>query len=389
MLSSENEGLIIHFCLANQYVFPIYDVVIIGAGFSGIYLLYNLRKLGYSCRIYESGSDLGGVWHWNRYPGARYPSADEIWAYFAHLDKTLNIKKDVETGDGQVTTCRFLLFGVGFASQRYEPKISGLANFKRGVYHTSFWPKSDVDVRGKKLAVIGTGVSGVRVIQALAKDVDSITTFDVPAEEREPYYEALFERGGFAFILARYPCPSAKSHPLAAKRSSMETDYFEQYNRENVDIVDLRVPGNSIATVTPKGIQLENGTTYEADASILATGFDSHTGSFTHIPNLRNTSGATLAEEWGPETCATSYLGMTHAGYPNINRPSGIEMQGDFIVDAIRRIDEQGLKYVEPTLEAEVAWKAHINAIADMTLFVKANSWYMGANILGKREMLN
>ncbi|KAL4970177.1 flavin-containing monooxygenase [Aspergillus stella-maris] len=494
---------------------PEYDIVIVGAGFSGIYLLHNLRKHGFSCRIYESGTDLGGVWHSNTYPGARvdsegwiyqlsipeawkdwsftekYPSADELRLYFAHLDKTLEIKKDVEfsttveTADGRVTTCRFLLFGIGFASQRYEPDIPGLDSFKGEVCHTSSWPKG-MDVQGKKVAVIGTGASGVQIVQTLAKEVGSMTvfqrtpnlavpmqqkplsveeqaeikaklpeifiartqnfggyldapnpakTFDDPAEEREQFYQSLLDRGGFAYLLGGYSdllideaanreaysywakktrarihdprkrdilAPLQQYHPIGAKRCSMETDYFEQYNRENVDVVDLRAPENAITNFTPDGIQTENGTIYPVDTIILASGFDSYTGSFTRIPHLRNTEGVTIAEEWGRDG-ATSYLGMTRKGYPNMffaygvhgptalsNGPTSIEIQGNWIVDAIQKLDKEGLKYVEPKLEAEQGWKAQLQAIANMTLFVKADSWYMGANIPGKkREMIN
>ncbi|KAL4800566.1 hypothetical protein BDV19DRAFT_72486 [Aspergillus venezuelensis] len=472
---------------------PEYDIVIVGAGFSGIYLLYNLRKLGYRCRIYESGTDLGGVWHSNTYPGARvdseawiyqlsipeawkdwsfsekYPSADELRDYFAHLDKALEIKKDVEfsttvtgaqfdkdgsnkweveTADGRVTTCRFLIFGIGFASQRYEPDIPGLDSFKGQVCHTSSWPKG-VDIHGKRVAVIGTGASGVQIVQTLAKQVGSMTvfqrtpnlavpmqqrplsaeeeaeiksklpeffiartknfggyldapnpakTFDDPTEEREQFYQSLLERGGFAYLLGGYSdllideaanreaysywatktrarihdlrkrdilAPLQQYHPIGAKRCSMETDYFEQYNWENVDVVDLRVPGNAIV-ITPEGIQTENNY-YPVDIIILATGFDYYTGSFTRIPNLRNTEGVTLAEDWGRDG-ATSYLGMTRSGYPNMffaygvhgptalsNGPTSIEIQGKWIGDAIQKIDKQGLKYIEPKLEAEKA----------------------------------
>lgn len=511
---------------------PSYDVVIVGAGFSGVYLLHSLRKLGYSCRVYESGTDLGGVWHWNRYPGARvdsegsiyqysipeawqtwsfeekFPAAQEIRDYFAHIDKTLDIKKDVEfsttvtgaqfdkdeskkwrveTKDGRVTTCRFLLLCVGFASQRYEPSIPGLETFRGDVYHSSSWPKDGVDVRGKKLAVIGTGASGVQIIQDLAKKAESMVvfqrtpnialpmqqktfsqkdiedlrarhstlfetckhtfggylddahpakTFDIPAEEREAYYESLMQKGGFSFLLGAFSdfltdaeanrdaynywakrtraritdprkrdllAPLEQPHPVAAKRCSLEHDYFEQFNRPNVDLVNLREPGQAIVSITPEGVKTGNGTVYAVDAIALATGFNSYTGSLTQIKGLKNTSGTTLAEEWGQDAGVKTYLGMTRKGYPNMflayavhgptalsNGPTSIELQARWIVDAIRKIDESGLSYIEPTAEAEDSWKAQINAIADMTLFPKADSWYMGANIPGKkREMLN
>ncbi|KAL4749993.1 hypothetical protein BDW72DRAFT_213756 [Aspergillus terricola var. indicus] len=512
---------------------PSYDVVIIGAGFSGIYLLHHLRKLGYAVRVYEAGSDLGGVWHWNTYPNCRvdtqgsiyqlsipevwatwsfsekYPSADELRGYFAHLERVLGVKKDiefgrtvtgawfdkaaeekrkwtVETDDGRVTHCQFLLSCVGLMTERYVPDIPGLETFQGQVYHSASWPKGGVDVRGKKAAVIGTGASGVQIVQAWGKEAGSLfvfqrtpnislpmqqeslspeaqkalkaemprlldaraksfsgfledpnphRTFEVSREEREARFEALYQEGGFALLLGGYSdmlledeanrevynfwvkktrarindaqlqkilAPDEPPHPMATKRSSMETDYFEQFNKPNVHLVNLREPGCAIATVKPDGLELQNGTFYPLDVIALATGFNSYTGSLTQIPRLRNTSGTTLAEEWAQDG-ASSYLGLTRRGYPNMflcyalhgpsalsSGPVSIELQARWIIEAIRKIDESGLSYIEPTEEAEKTWKATINQIADMTLFPKANSWYMGANIPGKkREMLN
>ncbi|KAJ5558251.1 hypothetical protein N7535_008465 [Penicillium sp. DV-2018c] len=512
---------------------PTYDIVIIGAGFSGIYLLYYLRKLGYSVHIYERGSDLGGVWHSNTYPGCRvdtegsiyqlsipevwetwsftekYPSADELRGYFAHVEKTLEIKKDVdfsttvtgawfdkgaagekkwrvETNDGRLTRCRFLLSCVGFAAERYVPDIPGLKSFKGEMCHSANWPKGGVDVAGKKVAVIGTGASGVQIVQAWGKEAESLVvfqrtpnlalpmrqeslsleaqkalkadlprlfdarskstfgflnerslhrTFEVSSEEREARFESLYQQGGFAPLLGGYSdflldekanrvvydfwvkktreriidpqvqkvlAPDEPPHPIAAKRSSMESDYFDQFNKPNVHLVNLREAGCAIAAIKPEGIELENGTFYKLDKIALATGFNSYTGSLTSIAGLRNTSGLTLAEEWEKEGAST-YLGMARKGYPNLflcyalhgptaltSGPVSVEMQARWIIDAIRKIDESGLSYVEPTEEAERTWKAQINQIAEMTLFPKADSWYMGANIPGKkREFLN
>ncbi|KAL2867256.1 flavin-containing monooxygenase [Aspergillus lucknowensis] len=509
-----------------------YDIVIVGAGFSGIYLLHSLRKLGYTCRVYESGTDLGGVWHWNTYPGARvdseasiyqfsipevwkswsfsekFPAAAEIREYFAHLDKVLDIKKDVEfsttvTGaqfdregtkrwsvelaDGRVTSCRFFLLCAGFTTKRYTPNIPGLETFKGDIYHSANWPRKGVDVCGKKVAVLGTGATGVQIIQDWGKEeVESLTvfqrtpnlalpmqqksysreaqealkaeaesifqrrgrtfagylddahpknTFDVSAEERDAYYESLYKAGGFSFLLGGYSdilidekanreaynfwakktraritdpqkrdvlAPLEPPHPIGVKRCSLEVDYFEQFNRPNVHLVNVREPGNNIAAIRPDGIETANGTLYRVDAIALATGFDNFTGSLTQIQGLRNTDGTTLAEEWD-RNGAVLYLGMTRRGYPNMflayslhgptalsNGPTGIEFQGQWIADAIRKIDESGLGYVEPTEGAEVAWKAQVDMIANMTLFPQADSPYMGSNIPGKRkEMLN
>ncbi|KAL2824068.1 hypothetical protein BJY01DRAFT_263104 [Aspergillus pseudoustus] len=512
---------------------PSYDILLIGAGFSGITLLHSLRQHGYSCRIYESGSDLGGVWHSNTYPGCRsdseasiyqlsvpevwktfsfeekFPDGEQLRRYFAHVDRVLDVKKDVEfgttvtgawfdaaaegsrkwrveTADGRVTHCRFLISCVGTNTERYVPEIPGLETFKGEVAHSAAWPKGGVDVLGKKVAVIGTGASGIQIIQSWAKeaaelvvfqrtpnlalpmgqqaystpsektefqdalpglletrmktwsgyldDVPAVKTFDESPEEREARYESLYARGGFSLYLGGYSdllldetanreayrfwlkktraritdprkrdilAPLEPPHPMAVKRSSLEQDYFEQFNKENVRLVNLREQGQGIKTVKPDGIETEDSTFFAVDTIALATGFNSVTGSLTSIPGLRNTSGVPLAEEWATNG-ASAYLGMTRRGYPNMflcysvhgpaslsNAPSSIELQSRWIVDAIRKIDAEGLSHVEPTEEAEKGFKATVDAITGMTLFPKADSWYLGANIPGKkREML-
>ncbi|KAJ9248519.1 putative flavo protein [Paecilomyces variotii] len=507
---------------------PDYDVLIVGAGFAGIFLLHQLRNLGYRCKIYEAGTDIGGVWHWNTYPGARvdsecaiyqlsipevwrdwkwsqlYPDRHEIQSYFRHIDQVLNVKKDVEfrtrvigaqfdkehsqqwkveTDDGRITTCRFLLLCAGLASKRYTPDFPGLESFRGEIHHSSFWPKEGVDAHGKRVAVIGTGSSGVQIIQAWGKEAASLTvfqrtpnlalpmaqktfteedhahneslypqifqdrettfsgymmnpipkkTFDVSPEEREAIFESLWQEGGFAPILAGFMdnlldwdanralydfwarktrariqderlkdilAPLKQMHAFGAKRCSLELDYYEQFNKPNVTLVNLREC--SITAIEPDGIRTSDGSFHPVDVIALATGFDGITGSMTNIEGLRNTDGVPLANEW--KDGAKTHLGMTIKGYPNMfftlgahapsgfsNGPTSIEIQGRWIVDAIRKIDSSGLSYIEPTAEAEAAWKAQVNMITDMTLLGQADSWYMGANIPGKkREMLN
>ncbi|KAL4762852.1 flavin-containing monooxygenase [Aspergillus foveolatus] len=369
---------------------PSYDVVIIGAGFSGIYLLHNLRKLGYTVRVYETGSDLGGVWHWNKGLGdvvvltEKYPSADELRGYFAHLERVLGVKKDiefgrtvtgawfdkaaegkrkwtVETDDGRVTQCQLLLSCVGLMTERYVPDIPGLETFQGRICHSASWPKGAVDVAGKKAAVMEQAHQANREV------------YDFWVKKtRARINDARLQK-----ILA----PDEPPHPINTKRSSMENDYFEQFNKPNVHLVNLREPGCVIAAIKPDGLVLQNGTFYPLDVIALATGFNSYTGSLTQIPRLRNTSGITLAEEWAQDG-ASSYLGLARRGYPNMflcyalhgpsalsSGPVSIELQARWIIEAIRKIDEPGLTYIEPTEEAEKTWKATINQITEMTLF--------------------
>ena len=198
------------------------DAVIIGAGFSGIYLLRKLRDdLKMNVKIFETASDIGGTWYWNRYPGARvdspapsygftsektwkswiwtekYPDQKELKAYFDHLDRELGIRKDcffnsevigatfdtgsckwtVKTKDGKSATASHIVVAVGFASKPYTPDWQGLDSFKGTIYHSSHWPEESVDVRGKKVAIIGTGSTGVQITQEWAKEAAETFVF--------------------------------------------------------------------------------------------------------------------------------------------------------------------------------------------------------------------
>jgi cation diffusion facilitator CzcD-associated flavoprotein CzcO len=505
---------------------PEYDCLIVGAGFGGIYLLVHLRKLGYRCRIYDAGTDLGGTWHCNRYPGARvdsevpvyeysmqeawkdwtwterFPGWKELRQYFKHIDNVYNVKKDVEfkkkvvggefdtaeqkwkvkTEDGQTTTCRFFLVCTGFAAKRYIPDFPGLETFKGEIHHSSHWPEEDVDVRGKRCAIIGTGSTGVQITQEWAKEAKTLTVFqrtpnlalpmeqrkltaeeqnarkstypqffvdrqktfagfqydflpkkalEATPEEREALYERLWQRGGFEYWLATFEdtlfdlkanrfaydfwakktrarindprkrdilAPLEPPHPFGTKRPSLEQDYYEMFNKTNVDVVDVKK--NKIVEVKPDGILTSDGSFYPVDVLALATGFDSVTGSMANM-GLRSTRGQLLADEW--KDGANTYLGLVRNGYPNMfflygahgptafaNGPSSTELQGELVVDAIQKIDKSGILTVEPTVQAEKAWKEKVNHLSDITLFPLANSWYMGANIPGKkREQLN
>lgn len=200
------------------------DVLVIGAGFAGCYLLHTLRKAGFNVKVVEAGSELGGIWHWNCYPGARvdsqwpvyalslpevyegwtwsehYPGHEELKKYFAYMEEKLDLKKDIEfhkkvtnadwdeglkawkirCEDGYNVQAKFLIAGVGFAAKRYFPPWKGLDSFKGIIHHSSFWPKEGVDVRGKRMAVVGTGATGVQIAQECAKEVGdngSLTMF--------------------------------------------------------------------------------------------------------------------------------------------------------------------------------------------------------------------
>ena len=198
------------------------DAVIVGAGFSGIYTLHRLRnELGLKVKIIDAGSDLGGTWHWNTYPGARvdcpaptyafgipeiwktwtwsqrYPAQKEFEDYFDHVDKVLSVRKDcifnsrvtsalfdpatakwtIQTNDGRTVRAQYFVPAVGFAAKQYIPSWKGIDSFEGTIHHSSLWPREPVDVRGKRVAIIGTGSTGVQIIQEWAKEAAETFVF--------------------------------------------------------------------------------------------------------------------------------------------------------------------------------------------------------------------
>ncbi|KAJ0423222.1 FAD/NAD(P)-binding domain-containing protein [Aspergillus carlsbadensis] len=198
------------------------DAIIIGAGFGGCYLLRNLRKLGFTVHAFEEGHGLGGVWWHNRDPGARvdtpvpfyefsdpeiwsqwewpqlYPGQEEIVRYFAFVDSKWGLSRDISfgvrvtdarwdwlrgvwcvvtrdrNGGETVAEARYLLSAMGFAAKKFIPKIEGLESFQGFQCHTAEWPKTNPDFTGKRVGVMGTGATGVQIIQELGPQVGSM-----------------------------------------------------------------------------------------------------------------------------------------------------------------------------------------------------------------------
>ncbi len=278
-----------------------YDAVIVGAGVSGMYALHHLREMGLSVRVYDGASDVGGTWWYNRYPGARvdgpgspfycYTFTDELmkewdWeetqseqpavlAYLEHVADRFDLRRDiqfetwvqdarydeaaqrwtVETNTGVRASAQFLICAVGALSTANMPDIRGIHDFAGETYHTGHWPHEPVSFEGKRVAVIGTGSSGIQAIPEIAKSAAHVTVFQRTAqyafpsgnrsitpeemaearanwetvrammyahsggfpsdtqtrsalaatpEEREALYEKLWQRGSFRFFLESY-----------------------------------------------------------------------------------------------------------------------------------------------------------------------------------------
>jgi cation diffusion facilitator CzcD-associated flavoprotein CzcO len=213
-----------------------FDAIVIGAGVTGLYQLYRLRQLGLSVRLYDDGSGVGGTWFWNRYPGCRFDSESETYAYSfseellqewdwtEHFsgqpenERYLNYVADkfklrsniqlnsrvtsavyderenrweIRLESGQRARAQFLVGAVGILSARYLPDIPGIESFKGISYHTSRWPQERVDFTGKRVAVIGTGATAVQLIPIIAKEVAHLTVFQRTANYCAPLRNSL------------------------------------------------------------------------------------------------------------------------------------------------------------------------------------------------------
>ncbi|KAL4908479.1 hypothetical protein BDW74DRAFT_188469 [Aspergillus multicolor] len=250
-------------------------------------------------------------------------------------------------------------------------------------------------------------------------------TFDDTAAQREEVYEKAWREGGFHFWVSIYKdnlfdgeankesykfwakkvrsrigdpalreklAPKEMPHYFGIKRPCLETNYYEQFNRESVGLVDIRE--NPISHFTERGIVLTDGTEHEIDVVAVATGFDVVTGVMTQL-GLKSIEGASLEKEWAPG--AQTYLGTTVSGYPNMfhiygahgptllsNGPTTVAVQGRWIADTIAKIEANGVKYINPKKEASEKWKKHVVELNDRTLFPTTQSTYMGGSIPGK-----
>jgi cyclohexanone monooxygenase len=247
------------------------------------------------------------------------------------------------------------------------------------------------------------------------------SAMDDTPEQREAFYEELWQQGSFKFFLRLYydiavseesnktladfvrakireivrdPATADKlmpDHYVITKRPVLENGYFESFNRDNVELIDLRQ--DPIERFTPNAVVTKTGE-HAIDMLVLATGFDAISGSMLRL-NPKGRGGVSLKERWSERF--HNYLGLTVRDFPNLfmihgpgspgvfyNMPVGAERQMDWIGKCMRHLSEQGLGAVEPSAESEESWAAEVSAIADATLFPRTDSGWTGANVDGK-----
>ncbi len=490
-----------------------YDAIIIGAGISGMYMLYRLRELGLAARVYETGGDVGGTWYWNRYPGARFDS--ESWTYGYSFSKELlqewdwkehfspqpdtleylnlvadkfDLRRDIQfdatvtaahwddaaerwtvtLASGQQARARLLFTAIGILSAPTLPRIPGIESFEGPAYHPARWPHTPVDFTGKRVGIIGTGATAIQAIPEIARTAARLTVFqrrpnwaaplhngaispeemaairsryeeiyarchatpswfihepdmrrtmEVPAAEREAFWEKRYAEPGFGIwmgnfrdiltdetanaemsrfvarkIRERVKDPNVadklipKDHGFGTRRVPLESGYYETFNRDNVELVDLNE--TPIERITADGLRT-SARDYPFDILIYATGFDGVTGAYDRI-DFRGPGGVSLRDVWvdgGPRT----YLGLLVDGFPNLlmvlgphtargNIPRAIEHGVEWLAGLLRFMDAHGYKRVEPRPEAVAAWTETVIKASEPLLSSKVDSWQTGVN---------
>lgn len=491
-----------------------YEVVVLGAGVSGLYQLKRTLDLGVRVIALESEPDLGGTWYRNRYPGARFDSESYTYGYsfskevldewhwkerFSPQPENLrylnfvaekfglrahirfnarvqamrwdedNARWTLHLQSGQQMTARFVVTCIGVLSKPTLPQFEGMAAFKGDAFHTYWWPNEPVPLAGRRVGIIGTGATAIQIIAEIADKVGSLTVFQrrpnwstplhnsliseqemaeirqrydeifarckespggfehtpdrrgfwtLSREERAAFWNHLYEQPGFASLNSNFveifmdeganremsefvadkirqrvkdPMTAEtlipKDHGFGMQRLPLETNYFEAFNRENVQLVDIsRTP---IQRVTPEGIQTSESH-FDLDLIVYATGFDAITGGFDQI-DIQGTNGDRLRENWreGPST----YLGVLTHGFPNLlmiagpqsvsgstNFPRAIETGVDWVTRLLVHAFDRNIVRLEAQEAAERDWGESVRRAQHRMLLQNGRGWFTGYN---------
>ena len=445
------------------------DVVIIGTGFSGMAMAIALQKAGISrYLLLEKADEVGGTWRENTYPGAECDIPSALYSYsfehnptwefkwseqpqiFEYLKKTAqkhglyekiefgqevsSARFDeaercwqVETVQGMQIRSRFLVTAVGQLHRPFVPKLPGIENFAGPRFHSARW-RHDVNLKGKRVAVVGNAASALQFIPQIAPETAHLTIFQRSANWVMPKFDrpykaweqwlsykvpfvaklyrfrlwarnewlvfpmltgnrliqAIFRRIHMNYLKRTISDPELRSklvpdYPVGAKRILFSDDYFEALARDNVSVVD-----NGIAQVEHDAIVTKDGERHPVDVLIFGTGF--RTNPFLAPMEIRGLGGKTLREHW--REGAQAYLGVCTSGFPNFFMMYGpntnlghnsivimSEAQADFIQACIKRMQGAGALVVKP--EAEEAFNRELqNRLSKMVWNSLDASWY-------------
>jgi cation diffusion facilitator CzcD-associated flavoprotein CzcO len=456
-----------------------HEIVVIGAGFSGIGAAIKLREAGFSDFVLLDEADgVGGTWHWNTYPGVAvdipsfsyqfsfekrsdwsrvYAPGRELKAYAEHCTDKYGVRDHIRlntkvtaasfdehasvwrigTADGQHMTARFVIVATGVFSQPKLPEIAGVETFTGPTIHTARWDHS-VELRGKRVAVIGTGASAIQFIPAVAPEVEHLTVFqrtpiwclpklDRPLGTRargilrwvpgamlaarllsQAFVELTFVlvahfAGTFPFLPARGEAEARKllgdvedpgvrdkltpRYRLGCKRPSFSNEYIETFNRDNVHLETT-----AIEAITPRGVRTADGVEHDIDVLVLATGFQVFEKGNMPPFEVHGAGDLELAD-WWDENRLQAYEGVSVPGFPNwfaILGPYGfngqsyfglIETQMRHIVRCLDRARRERATRVEIRPEANRRYFESVLARRDNQVFFRgscanANSYY-------------
>lgn len=440
---------------------PHHHVVIVGAGMAGVGLLHRLREAGFTDVVaLERADDIGGTWRDNTYPGCAcdvpsalysysfapnpdwsraYSERAEILRYVQRTARDLGVLPQVRTGceltaaawqedDARWSlettrgplTADVLVSAIGPFGEPSIPDFPGLDRFQGRAVHTFGWDTADADVRGRRVAVIGTGASAVQVVPAIRADAQHVSVFQrtpcwimprlnprngrigralrrlapVRAMERAFQYAVYESYGTFNFVDARFasafeavarlhlrrqvrdPELRARLTPtyrIGCKRAAVSSDYLTSFGAPDVDLVTDR-----ISEITERGIRTADGREHEVDTIVFATGFSMIHDTWGRIAGR---DGRPLSDGWSqrPET----YLGVGRAGFPNLFLTSGpfggagnqsflymLEAQFAYIVDALRTMRERDVAVVEVDPDAQETFVREAERRSERTIWL-------------------
>jgi cation diffusion facilitator CzcD-associated flavoprotein CzcO len=442
------------------------SIAIVGAGFAGVGMAITLRRAGFEdLTVFERGPDVGGVWRENRYPGAavdvpsdlysysferRYPFARrfgeqaQLLEYVRHCARRHGVLPHVrldcevlratygdgrwhlELATGETAEADVLIPACGQLSQPSPPDIAGWGSFDGPAFHSAHWPE-DLDVAGRRLAVIGTGATAVQIVPAVAGVAAQVDVYQRSAPWVIPKWDAegleerpvLVEYGGrllnwlfFEALIPGFVGPPwamapiravaevqrrvqvrdrelrrrvTPDYPMGCKRVLVTGDYYPALMRDDVDLITT-----PIETITPLGIRTSDGAERAYDAIACATGFA--TGDPIAPMEIVGADGRSLSRDaWAGG--AEAYLGISVPGFPNMfllygpntNLGSGsivymLEAQYRYVRDAVQRIRDRGLAWIDVREGPHRAFVEEMDRRLERSVWVRCDSWYRRRN---------